>query len=67
MTRRDQNTLAVWLAAGLDDAALCEWLGVNGEVLTRLKCCGAPRNAEDVRAIAERYGVEVSKLAEVCR
>ena len=56
---------AYQLATGTDDAALCARLGVTPEVLTRLRCCGAPRHAADVRAIAARYGVAVEVLTDV--
>lgn len=48
----------------LTDAALCAWLGCSPTTLTSLRICGMPRGEADVRAIAERFGVEARRLAE---
>ena len=55
---------------GLDDAGLAAALGCAAADLTRLRLCGAPRRdadqfRADVAAIAGRFGIAPTKLAEV--
>lgn len=55
---------------GLTDAALAERLGCEVATLANVRLCGAVRAehfAEDVRAIAGKFGVRADALAEVCR
>lgn len=56
----------------LDDAGLAETLGCSAAVLTALRLCRAPRPAprafqQDVDRLAERFGVDADRLAEVVR
>jgi len=57
---------------GWDDQTLFEWLvggptrWISREGLTRLQLCGVPRHRADVELIAERFGLDADRLAEVC-
>ena len=59
-------------AEGLDDASLADTLGCPADVLPALRLCRAPRAEpaefrEDVRRVAERFGLEALRLARVVR
>lgn len=59
-------------AEGLDDAGLCGVLGCRAEDLPMLQLCRAPRDdvqgfREDVTDIAQRFGLEESRLISVIR
>lgn len=67
------NALAEYArSAELDDAGLAAALGCPAADLTRLRLCGAPRTdadqfRADVAAIAGRFGIAPTKLAEAVR
>ena len=59
-------------AEGLDDDGLAGRLGCAPEDLSRLRLCGRPRREAkefrmDVHRIAERFGLDPARLAEVVR
>ncbi len=59
-------------ADGLDDAALAARLGCAPGDLTMIRLCRAPRTDprefwDDVNAVAERFGLEPQRLAEVVK
>lgn len=74
---RDQFFLAWALrlyadSEGVGDPELASFLGVQAGVLPALRLCRRPLSAssvfrEEVRAIAERFGLRLEALAEVLR
>ncbi len=59
-------------AEGLDDAGLAAALGCRVGDLTMIRLCLAPRADprefwDDVRAVADRFGADATRLAEVVK
>jgi hypothetical protein len=57
---------------GLDDSGLAAALGCPGQELVMLRLCRAPRSDprefwDDVTAIAERFGLDARRLAEIVK
>lgn len=66
----DETFLACRLAAyragrGWDDARLAEYLRVSPDTLVSLALCGVPRSPDDVRGIADHFGCDRERLAEI--
>jgi hypothetical protein len=60
------------LSEGLDDPGLAAALGCAGQELAMLRLCRAPRSDpgefwDDVTAIAERFGLDARRLAEIVK
>jgi hypothetical protein len=74
---QDQFFLASLLAEyaraeRLDDSGLAQALGCQPETLTGIRLCRAPRPdpagfREDLRQVAERFGLDVGRLRDVMR
>jgi hypothetical protein len=73
----DPRFLACFLAEyaqseGLVEGELARELGCTGEALTGIRLCRAPRSdaagfREDVRQVAEQFGLDAVRLAEIIR
>jgi hypothetical protein len=73
----DPRFLASFLAEyaqseGLDESELARVLGCTREALTGIRLCRAPRSdaagfREDVRQVAEQFGLDAVRLAEIIR
>lgn len=60
------HSIAAWQAAfEIDDISVAHWLGCTVETLTKLRLCGQPDDADDVQAIADRFGVSAQRLLEM--
>jgi hypothetical protein len=50
---------------GLSDVGLATRLGCPADTLVNLRLCRMPRNQEDVKLIADRFGIDPARLTEV--